>query len=69
MVDELNGKISDKDYELSEQIDQAKEKGVLMVKQETQKKYEDLKAKVSTLLSHKKKIETLAKSKADNISH
>lgn len=49
MIEELQSKNSDKDYELTEQIDSAKEKGYdVNVKEETVKKYEELKAKVGS---------------------
>lgn len=49
MIEELQSKNSDKDYELTEQIDSAKEKGYdVNVKEETVKKYEELKAKLGS---------------------
>lgn len=40
MLEELEGKNNDKDYQLSEQVDAAKEKGItLNVKQAILKKY------------------------------
>lgn len=70
MIEQLEGKNNDKDYELSEQIDTAKEKGItLNVKQDLRKKYEELKSKASTSENHKRCLQSLSKNKCDIINH
>lgn len=53
MIEELEGKNSDKEYELSQQIDTAKEKGIqINVKEALLRKYEELKLKVANNENH-----------------
>ena len=70
MVEQLESKNSDKEYELSEQMDNAKDKGVkLNVNAFTKKRYDDLKLKIIAVQNHKKCMESLNKTKCDHLSH
>lgn len=70
MLEELEGKNNDKEYELSEQIDTAKEKGIqINVKEAMLRKYEELKLKVANSENHGRALEGLHKSKCDVVTH
>ena len=70
MLEQLETKNNDKEYELSEQVDNAKEKGIaLNVKSHLNKRQDELKMKVGVLQNHCKSLEGLTKTKVDNGGH
>ena len=70
MLEELQAKNGDKQYELCEQQDSAKEKGVTLHPKENQmKKFHQLKERVNHLKNHCTSLEGLYKNKGDTIIH
>ena len=70
MMDDLTGKNSDKEYQLSEQQDAARQKGIhLNINEQMLKKFEELKKSVSSHENHCKALEGLFKNKGDLINH
>ena len=69
-LQQLDSKNSDAEYNLSEQIDNAKEKGVVLnVSEELKKKYETLRGKITQLKQHRKAMQSLGSNKGDHIGH
>ena len=70
MQEDLESRNSDADYELNEQLDSAKEKGISINSNENMlRRYQELKAKVATNENHSHALEGLFKSKCDVIGH
>ena len=66
----MSEKISDSEYQITELIDQAKEKGIkLENKDELIKKFEDTRRKLEANRNHRTKLEHLLKSKSEIIAH